>query len=111
MADVNIESLKAQRAELTGKILDIEAQQAEHFRLWSVEGVTTSGAVRATLAADRAALRTERHRVSVALEEAKQAYAEGRRADHLAALVLLLTRMGLAHLVAEAKTQAEQAAA
>lgn len=111
MADIHLEKLKAQRTELAGRILEIEAEQAEHYRLWAVEEINTPAYVRAPLAAELARLRVERHRISQEFEAAKQAYLEGRRTEHLAALVQLLKSMDLGHLVEQARTNADQAAA
>lgn len=106
MSDPNILAAQTRRDEINLELHRVEAQIKENHRAWVCERVRTDLEVRVTLEAQLAKLKAEKVEADIALASAKNAYADGKRADHFAALVKLLHDLDLGYLVDQAKVQA-----
>lgn len=106
MSDPNILAAQTRRNDLNLQLHRIEAQIKENHRAWVCEGRRTELETRVTLDAQLAQLKAEKAEADIALAVAKNAYANGKRADHFAALVRLLHDLELGYLVDQAKVLA-----
>lgn len=106
MSDPNILAAQTRRDEINLELHRVEVRIKENHRAWVCERVRTELEVRVTLDAQLAELKAKKVEADIALAAAKNAYADGKRADHFAALVKLLHDLDLGYLVDQAKVQA-----
>ena len=106
MSDPNILAAQTRRDEINLELHRVEAQIKENHRAWVCEQVRTDLEVRVTLDAQLAKLKADKVAADIALAAAKNAYADGKRADHFAALVKLLHDLDLGYLVDQSKVAA-----
>lgn len=106
MSDPNILAAQTRRDEINLQLHRAEAQAKENHRAWVCEGVRTELTVRVTLDAQIAQLKADKVEADIDLAAAKNAYADGKRADHFAALVKMLHDLELGYLVDQAKVLA-----
>lgn len=111
MSDPLILAAQTRRDEIVLQLHRVEAQIKENRRAWVCDQVRTDLNVRAELDAQHARLKVAKDEANMALIAAKQAYLDGKRADHFAALVKLLDELALGYLIDQAKAIAEQARA
>ena len=106
MSDPNILAAQTRRDEINLELHRVEAQIKENHRAWVCDRVRTELSDRVTLDAQLAHLKAEKVRADMDLATVKNAYADGKRADHFAALVKMLHDLELGYLVDQAKVLA-----
>lgn len=106
MSDPNILAAQTRRDDLNLQLHRIEAQIKENHRAWVCVGRRTELETRVTLDAQLAQLKADKVEADIALATVKNAYADGKRADHFAALVKMLHDLELGYLVDQAKVLA-----
>lgn len=106
MSDPNILAAQTRRDDLNLQLHRIEAQIKENHRAWVCGGRRTELETRVTLDAQLAQLKADKVEADIALATVKNAYADGKRADHFAALVKMLHDLELGYLVDQAKVLA-----
>lgn len=100
---MTIGAKKERRDVVMTRILQIDAESAEHKRLWLNDGVETPLSIRVGLTAERANLNLELHRLRLeihALEKAEKALG---KAQFTAVLVRMLIERGHGEIVREAE--------
>lgn len=106
MSDPNILAAQTRRDEINLQLYRAKAQAKENHRAWVCDGTRTDLVVRVSLDAQIARLEADKVEADIALAAAKNAYADGKRADHFAALVKMLHDLELGYLVDQAKVLA-----